>query len=250
MKKKRLIMVQGWGQLGASLEAVAALYRGDVEVELTSVYELLSDDANQEESSDEQYPETCSPYVRQLARRLASEPGQVVGISMGGLVALELAATFPALVERMVLVSSTACFLSRQVEGAFYQAVHPAALRAMMVSLKIAPTTTLQQFFRRVYSSTRLARERATAAAALDLDRLQHGLRYLEQRDLRSSLGSILQPVLVLHGTNDRVIPAACSEYLAAKLPHGTLRLLPGEEHGVLQESPQHIVKAMERFLW
>ena len=42
---------------------------------------------------------------------------------------------------------------------------------------------------------------------------------------------TITVPVLLLHGTLDRVVPAAHAEWLAARIPTAELRLEPGEGH-------------------
>ncbi|MFG1694469.1 alpha/beta fold hydrolase [Nonomuraea sp. NPDC049309] len=41
----------------------------------------------------------------------------------------------------------------------------------------------------------------------------------------------ISAPVLLMHGTDDRVIPAAHGSWLAARCPSAELRLLPGDSH-------------------
>ncbi|MEW9549389.1 alpha/beta fold hydrolase [Nonomuraea sp. NPDC050783] len=49
----------------------------------------------------------------------------------------------------------------------------------------------------------------------------------------------IAVPVLILHGTEDRVIPAAHGEWLARHCPGAELRLLPGDGHiSVLHAAP------------
>lgn len=42
---------------------------------------------------------------------------------------------------------------------------------------------------------------------------------------------AIAVPVLLLHGTEDRVVPSFHSESLARRIPHATLRISPGDGH-------------------
>lgn len=49
----------------------------------------------------------------------------------------------------------------------------------------------------------------------------------------------ITVPVLLLHGTGDRMVPSTHAEWLAARLPAAELRLVPGAGHiSVLDEAP------------
>jgi pimeloyl-ACP methyl ester carboxylesterase len=43
--------------------------------------------------------------------------------------------------------------------------------------------------------------------------------------------GAINAPVLLLHGTEDRIIPASHGSWLAAHCPTAELRLCPGDSH-------------------
>jgi pimeloyl-ACP methyl ester carboxylesterase len=49
----------------------------------------------------------------------------------------------------------------------------------------------------------------------------------------------ITVPVLILHGTQDRMVPSAHGEWLAAHCPTAQLRLAPGDGHiTVLDSAP------------
>ena len=50
---------------------------------------------------------------------------------------------------------------------------------------------------------------------------------------------SVTVPVMLLHGTADRMVPSAHAEWLAARIPDAELRLVPGAGHiSVLAEAP------------
>nr|WP_298602731.1 alpha/beta hydrolase [uncultured Zoogloea sp.] len=52
---------------------------------------------------------------------------------------------------------------------------------------------------------------------------LASGLKLLADTDLRASIGNIRQPVRLIHGAEDRLMPAAAAEWLADALPDGRL---------------------------
>ncbi|HZB50484.1 MAG TPA: alpha/beta hydrolase [Mycobacteriales bacterium] len=50
---------------------------------------------------------------------------------------------------------------------------------------------------------------------------------------------AVAAPVLLLHGTGDRMVPSSHAEWLAARIPGAELRLVPGAGHiSVLAEAP------------
>jgi class 3 adenylate cyclase/pimeloyl-ACP methyl ester carboxylesterase len=49
--------------------------------------------------------------------------------------------------------------------------------------------------------------------------------------DIRSLLGVVRVPTLVLHRTGDRIALSAASRYMAERLPHARLHELPGDDH-------------------
>lgn len=67
--------------------------------------------------------------------------------------------------------------------------------------------------------------------------------------DLESRLGQITQPVLVISGDNDRIVPPEFSEQLAAGLPDASFLLMPACGHVPQEECPQEILPPMVDFI-
>ena len=69
--------------------------------------------------------------------------------------------------------------------------------------------------------------------------------------DLREDLGKIKAPTLIMHSTGDRIIPAACSEEMAAGIDDAKLVLLDSENHIPLAGEPAWPVarSALRQFL-
>jgi pimeloyl-ACP methyl ester carboxylesterase len=52
-------------------------------------------------------------------------------------------------------------------------------------------------------------------------------------------LTAITAPTLIMHGTDDRMVPSSHAEWLAARCPAAELRLQPGAGHiSVLDSAP------------
>lgn len=67
--------------------------------------------------------------------------------------------------------------------------------------------------------------------------------------DIADQLGQIRQPTLVIHGTDDRVVPAANGELLHQRLPNSRLELLEGGSHLCFIEAPAPVNSLVLDFL-
>lgn len=144
----------------------------------------------------------------------------IIGWSMGGMLAIE---HLPASCKKLVLIASTARFCATD---SYPCGIPEKVLRRMIVQLKRDPTQVLAEFYKNAY---------APRLAPTDLpnteDALAEGLTYLLNTDLRHKIPSLKLPVLLLHGTQDRIIPPEASAQLAKSLPQSRLSRLENCGH-------------------
>jgi pimeloyl-ACP methyl ester carboxylesterase len=74
-------------------------------------------------------------------------------------------------------------------------------------------------------------------------------VRRLLEIDLRAVLGEVTVPTLVLHRRGDRAISAGNAAYLAERIPHARLVLLPGEDTVLWAGDVDPIAAAIETWL-
>jgi pimeloyl-[acyl-carrier protein] methyl ester esterase len=161
----------------------------------------------------------------------------LLGWSLGGQFALDLAAAMPAGIERLVLVATTPRFLA----GPGWRAgTRSAALARLAAAVRADPSEAVRAFLRqqvrgltprtaaRALHSLQAALARNGAASA---EALEWGLRRLEEADLRPMLPLVKKPTLVIAGQLDRITLPAASRALAGALPKGTFRELRGAGH-------------------
>ena len=67
--------------------------------------------------------------------------------------------------------------------------------------------------------------------------------------DTAARLREIRAPTLILSGDDDRVIPGASSELLAARIEDAKLVVIPGTGHLFFLEAPDETVAILEDFL-
>jgi pimeloyl-[acyl-carrier protein] methyl ester esterase len=200
---------------------------------------------------------SVAPYsLDTLARTLLEElPARsvVLGWSLGGMVAQRLAALAPERVEKLILVGSSPRFC--QGEG-WMEAMPPAILDAFEAQMRGDAAAMLFRFL----AIQALGGEDARAQVAL-LKRfigerplpteqtLLAGLALLRHGDVRSYLSEIHQPVCLIQGEQDTVVPVSAARRLAQMLPDAELHLLAGCAHAPFLTRPQEVAAIVRGFL-
>jgi pimeloyl-[acyl-carrier protein] methyl ester esterase len=180
----------------------------------------------------------------------SQSPDFVVGWSLGGLLALEEAIARPGEAAGLVLISSTARFTA---SGDGWPGTPGASLRALRRSLRKDPEDALRRFFGDCAAPHPLspaeAEARIGAALAMGLDVLDAGLERLRSTDLRARLGEVRAPTFVIHGGEDRVIPPAAAERVAAAIPGAELAIIEGIGHDLPLRRSDLVAARIRSFL-
>lgn len=180
-----------------------------------------------------------------------SERPVVLGIQVGSLIAMLLAATHPDRCRSLVLYAPAAMALDAPD--------HPMGLSAAEVE------EIIQSLIRNVTSGGDPGLEVLAPSHAGDerfgwqLARLQrssvrpgsvgHFFRQSLLTDLRHVLPVIQTSTLVLHRTGDRVVPVELAREVASLIPRATLRELPGTDHLAFAGDSDLVVDEIEEFL-
>ena len=153
-------------------------------------------------------------------------PTSVLGHSLGGLTAVQLAARDPMRVDRVVLVAPVGVPTGRGLVG------HTVPLAAALVRTRPALLPRLAGDALRTGPSSLLR-------GALDATRA----------DLRADLGRVRAPTLLVWGERDALIPPAAADAWRAGLPDARLVRLPRAGHIPMWEEPAAFADAVLGFL-
>lgn len=179
----------------------------------------------------------------------------LLGWSLGGQFALDLAAAMPAGVERLILVATTPRFLAGP---GWRSGLKAAALERLAAQVRADPAQAVSGFLnsqvrglaprtaRRVLERLRTALERGGAAHP---QALAWGLERLRLGDLRPQLSQVRAPTLVVAGQVDRITPPQGSKALAEALPKGRFRQLRGAGHVPFLSHRERFLAALDGFL-
>jgi pimeloyl-[acyl-carrier protein] methyl ester esterase len=121
--------------------------------------------------------------------------------------------------------------------------VSRSALRALTIGLTRRREATLRSFFQNVHAPVALNEDQATAhltaTAPWSDNALRDGLHQLDTLDLRATPPRSDLTLLILHGSEDRIIPPGASAPLAIRWgQHTTRHLLPGHGHAFPLTAP------------
>jgi pimeloyl-[acyl-carrier protein] methyl ester esterase len=188
-------------------------------------------------------------------QHMCADAGEVdvLGWSLGGLVALAWTHAHPARVRKLVLVGTTPKFVTG---GDWPHAMAAGTMRRFADELRVAYRPTLQRFLTlQVQGSDE---GRATLAAlrhalhargAPDPSVLSGALHVLADTDVRGLVPSIRQPTLVIAGERDTLAPPEASAWLARTLPDACLTVIPGAGHAPFLSHPAAFLAAVQPFL-
>jgi len=174
-----------------------------------------------------------------LLDALEIERAHVVGISMGGAIAQELALAHPERIRTLTL-GATFCggpegtLMSPedlQMLGAAYGSGDPEQVFRAMWEINISPT------FRAEDSRFAAFREMGSQLPAPRPVVMQQ-MRACAEHDTSGRLGGLSMPTLVIHGTADRLIKVANGELIARLIP-APIELLDDVGHMFWWEQPQ-----------
>jgi pimeloyl-ACP methyl ester carboxylesterase len=178
------------------------------------------------------------------------ERAHVVGTSLGGMVAQELALSFAERVDRLVLACTT--------PGGLGSYPMPAQTVALMLEAPGLPVeVALRRFVENALAPGTVAErpelvERIYAlrlANPLDLAGWQAQAAAGTTFDALARLGAIAAPTLVVTGTDDNVVDPRNSELLARRIRGALLERLPGTGHLFFWEEPERFSRLVTEFL-
>jgi len=163
----------------------------------------------------------------------------VLGFSLGGMVAQELALHYPEAVDRLVLAGTSpggpgAAPLAEERFGALRDAM---AAHDLEGALRAAWAANVSASF--AADEAAFARwARAAAAHPMAMRTLEHQLAAARSHDAAGRLGRLAVPTLVLHGDRDELLPAGNAGLLASAIPGARVELLGGAGHFFAWEQP------------
>lgn len=178
-------------------------------------------------------------YLRDLLDALGIEKAHVVGHSLGGWMAAELAVWYPERVSKLVLSNAAGIRVKGSLIGNLF-AMNPQELIAacfdnLAAAIPLMPAEMNNAYLIQMY------KERSTLAS------LAWNPHY--DPKLARRLASVNCPTLVIWGENDRLIPVVYGTTFQSLIPGSQLVRLAGTGHMPMFEQPEDWAQHIGNFL-
>jgi pimeloyl-ACP methyl ester carboxylesterase len=198
--------------------------------------------------------------VVEVARRLGVKRFVVIGNSMGGGVAWDIALRHPDRLDGLVLVDAVGPPPPGQVQRPgggpiVFKLLRYPVLRGVLAQVDLTPL--VGQGLKSAFVDPRLVTpdliqrygdfSRAPGHRAILVD-LVRGER-MNPRSLSARLKTIRTPTLIMHGESDRLIPFASGQQMARLIPGSTFIAYPGVGHVPMEQIPDRSAADLERWL-
>lgn len=185
--------------------------------------------------------------VATLVAWIGAAPAHVWGLSLGGMVAQQLAIAHPGLVRSVVLLNTLPGIWppDRQILRLGLRRLSPPwrprtmAQRAARIAADLFPRP----------QHALLRRQAEARLAANDPAAYRHALLAAARFAPGAALGQILCPALIMAGTEDRVVPPVYQTRLQRALPAAAFIPIPGSGHASNIDAPDFVNAAVLDFL-
>ena len=193
--------------------------------------------------------ELMAQDVMALAKQLQFNKPHIVGQSMGGTIAQNVASYYPDDINKLAIVTSSAKWRQAMLRGLKATIL----MRQQNIDFDLILETLIPQIFGEAFLSNQ---KTVTAFKKLMLDNPYpqslidqvRQFEVLENFDGREQLKQINVPTLIVHGKQDIISLFDESEYMANQIPQAHLITLDCA-HGITLEVPQKLTEVLINFL-
>lgn len=247
---ENLSLIHGWGAQNAIWQEWAETYlAAHFRVHLIELPGFGNSNKVAEQTNEQQLAASWTSEILQAL----PEKTHLLGWSLGGLLAQQIAIQEPQRVEKLICLASTPRFTQ---SDDWQWAVSPKLMADFMHSIQADSLATLKSFWTLQMQGSDVPRQqirqfvkRMNDYKIPSLGGLTQGLRLLKYFDFRQQAGEIKQPMLWLLGEQDPLIPQEFISEFSTIQPQAQVRILSGAAHTPFVSHPQDTAQAIISFL-
>ena len=174
----------------------------------------------------------------------------VIGWSLGGMLAMQLAELYPDKIKRLILIASTPRFTAgKEYNGG----VSPSVVKNLLRKISRNKNKAQQDFYELMFSEEE-ADAKKKFMKTIDLtffnieeNVLEKGLKYLLLKDLRSNLSRITVPTEIIHGSKDSICLPEAARYMKEHIPVARLLYIENAGHIPFLTREKYMVKLINQ---
>lgn len=183
-----------------------------------------------------------------LLAKLGTGPVHFAGLSMGGFVAMRVAARRPELVKKLILLETSSDPEPVENVARYRMLSHVTRVfGSKIIAGRVAPIMLGKTFISDPARAAELAHYRTVMTARRDIWRAVNGV--IDRAGIHDELPQIAAPTLVLVGDEDVATPPPKAERIAGAIRGARLVHIPRAGHSSTVESPAAVSAAIGEFL-
>ena len=245
-KGPELVLIHGWGLSGNVWEGIYAPLSQFARVTLLD----LPGYGRSALMLDKEY--NLVNLAAEIAHRI-NDDSIVLGWSLGGMIATQMAVNFPQKVKKLILVASSPQYYRSKN---WPHAVDTEILQSFASELVSDYKETILRFLAiqalgsdHSQEEIRLLRQRVFRDGTPKPTALQAGLDILLSANLRPILSDIHCSSLIINGQNDRLVPMKSGQTLSKLIAKSQLAIFKGASHAPFISHPNTFIKLLEYFI-
>lgn len=186
--------------------------------------------------------ETLSKFIDSLSETKVD----LVGISLGGAVALQFGISFEKRIEHLVLINTFACLRPEKWDQRLYllrrflvSTLRGVDYQANLVAERLFPEESQGEFRKLIVEQIKKSNKKNYLSAMVELAKF----------DMRKDLPRVISPTLVISGENDTTVAMRFQNELAEGISHSKHIIIPNAGHAAIVEKPADVNRALLGFL-
>jgi pimeloyl-[acyl-carrier protein] methyl ester esterase len=201
-------------------------------------------------------PEDGEYTVDSLAKIISQQlkPGTILaGWSLGGMIAINIAAKYPELVNKLILISSSPQFAN---SDSWEYGIKKSIIDSFANDLTTNYRETIHRFLAiqmfgcdNAKLIIRDLREKVFANGEPHIDSLSKGLQILKNCNLWKAASQIKCPTAVILGEKDTLIPQASGERTRQTIPQCELKIIKSAGHAPFVSHSKEFLKIVNNFI-
>ncbi len=189
-------------------------------------------------------------YIENLAATI-NRPTNIIAWSMGGLLAVKLAARFPEYIENICFIASVPKFVCQDNKNA---GIDYQWFTGFLARYQTQPMSALNKFLTLLAKGDESARtslrflKKACDFENYDLKECGYGLALLQQLDLLETLKTLQCNTSFIHGASDAVVSLVSAQH-AAYISDSPLSIISGAGHAPHISQPDAVARIINTYL-
>ena len=241
---KDLVLIHGWGMHSGIWEPIIDRFSNQYTLHLVDIPGMGK--------SDVINPYDLDHVTEEISKALPPS-FDILGWSLGSLIAIKMSLMYPKKIHRMVLVGGTPCFIN-QTDWSYGVDVRDFNNFANNLFKNYKSTMINFYILQLMHSKNskliiKKLKEMEAVENPPEIKSLQLGLDILLNNDLRNDINKIKHQTLLITGDMDRLTPKSASMWLESHLKESQLKLIKGASHIPFLSHSDEFFNYLDQFL-